>query len=358
MSAASPSLAPFRAARPSVSLAGADAPDVAVGLLTLLVAEDIAGLYRCEAVFGNWGPIQGSTGFIYFGRDQLDFGKAFAIQSNGQTIFDGRITALEGQFPDNQPPRICVLAEDRLQDLRMTRRTRTFTDITDQDLFTRVANEYGLTPNVMVDGPSHKVIAQVNLSDLAFLRIRARAIDAEVWVQGNAMSVQSRSARASAPLELTYRSGLREFNVIADLAGQRTGLSVCGWDVSTKSAVKFDADDSAVSSELNGGESGASILRTALGTRTESIVHTVPFNVSDARAEAQARFKQTARKFVVGRGVADPAIYLRAGTTVNLTGLGPLFSGNYYVTEVRTLFDGRELLIEFTAERAGLGKPG
>ena len=36
---------------------------------------------------------------------------------------------------------------------------------------------------------------------------------------------------------------------------------------------------------------------------------------------------------------------------------GPLFSGKYYVCEVKHLFDGEGLRTEFVAERPGLGKP-
>jgi hypothetical protein len=347
----------YRPAQPKVSVGGMDQPDLALGLNNLLVAQDILGLYRCEAVFGNWGPINGMTSFLYFGRDLLDFGKPFAVTIGQTQVFNGLITGLEGHFPDGQPPRINVLAEDRLQDLRMTRRTRTFTAITDQGLVSQIANEHGLTPNLTVTGPTHKVLAQVNQSDLAFIRERARSIDSEVWVDGNRLSVQSRAARASTPVELTYRSGLREFSVLADLASQRTSLSVCGWDVAGKTAVNYTADDSALTSELAGGDSGASTLQSAFGSRKEAYAHTVPFTVAEAQADAQARYCQMARRFVVGQGVADPAVNLAAGMTVKLTGLGPLFSGNYYVSEVRILYDGTDLWTEFTAERAGLGKP-
>ncbi len=65
----------------------------------------------------------------------------------------------------------------------------------------------------------------------------------------------------------------------------------------------------------------------------------------------------TARRFLTGRGVAQPDSRLRVGTYVQLQGLGPLFSGTYYLAEVRYLFDtllgGRN---ELTVERAGLGQ--
>jgi hypothetical protein len=60
---------------------------------------------------------------------------------------------------------------------------------------------------------------------------------------------------------------------------------------------------------------------------------------------------------VTGRGVATPHANLRVGVSADLKGLGTLFNGKYYVTEVRHVFDGvRGLRTEFTSERPGLGR--
>src|SRR5690606_31118178 len=91
------------------------------------------------------------------------------------TIFEGRITALEGRFAGSRPPELLVMAEDRLQDLRMTRRTRTFEQVSDADVIRQVAQAHGLQADVSVSGPTHRVVAQVNQSDLALARERARA---------------------------------------------------------------------------------------------------------------------------------------------------------------------------------------
>ena len=78
-----------------------------------------------------------------------------------------------------------MLAEDRFQDLRMVRRSRTFEDVSDRDVIEQIAGEHGLTTDVDLDGPTYRVLAQVNQSDLAFLRERARAVDAELWLDGD-----------------------------------------------------------------------------------------------------------------------------------------------------------------------------
>jgi phage protein D len=348
----------IRAARPTISIGGQDQPFLAEGLITLAIHEDVEGLFTCEAMFGNWGNVEGRADFLYFDRRLFDFGKPLSIKIGTGTVFDGRITALEAHFPDGASPQIAVLAEDRFQDLRMTRRTRTFNDVSDADVMKHVAGDHGLMPEVTVDGPRHRVLAQVNQSDLAFLRERARAVGVELWVGDGKLHAKPRSARGQASVSLVYRRELREFSALSDLAGQRTTVSVNGWDVATKAALTHEATDSAISSEVTGQESGVSILKSAIGERKEAIAHGMPVTSEEARARAESYFRLIARRFVTGRGVAEPDPRLRVGASADLQQLGPLFSGKYYVADVRHLFDTTHgMRTEFTGERPGIGRP-
>jgi len=337
---------------------GQSVPAITQGLRSLLILENSNGLYRCEALFGNQGDVNGTLDFLYMDRKTLDFGKAFTIKYGTDTIFDGRIMALEANFPDGGPPELNVLAEDRFQDLRMTRRTRSFTRVSDADLFNQFANEYGLSPQVDVTGPQHSVLVQVNQSDLAFLRERARTIDAELWMDGKTLHAQSHAKRNEGSLSMTHGRELHAFSVLADLAHQRTSVTVSGWDVASKAGIQQEITDDVMRGELNGDVSGASILAAACGTRKEVLAHTVPLSSQEAQSYAESFFKTGARRFVVGHGSADMNAQLRVGCYVELLNLGKLFSGKYYVTEVRYIFseDGCALRAEFTAERPGLGR--
>ena len=348
----------FQTARPTFVLGGEERPELADELLSLLIGEDTAGLARCEALFGNWGAVGKRADFLYFDRRVLEFGAALAVKIGRDTLFEGRISGLEGRFPQGRPPEIVALAEDRFQDLRMARRTRSFSDVSDADVFRTVAGDHGLTADLALDGPRHKLLAQVNQSDLAFLRERARAIDAELWVEGRTLHAAAHTRRRAAPLRLAYGGELREFSVLADLAEQWTSVTVSGWDVASKREVRHEATEDAVRAELNGETSGASILRTAFGQRKQALAHTVPLAAETARAEAESFFRLSARRFLVGQGLAQTSAGLRVGASVELDGLGPLFSGRYYLTAVRHIFDGAQgIRTEFTAERPWIGRP-
>lgn len=347
-------------ARPSLTIDGQARPDLSAALVSLAVAETEQGLFTLEATFGNWGTKQGSVGYLYFDRDVFDFGKTVRVEVGAgeaaATVFHGRISALEGRFPVQRPPELLVLAEDRLQDLRMTRRTRTFEAVTTSDVVRRVAGDHGLGAELDVDDVQYATLAQLNQTDLGFLRELGRAADADVWVEERALHMKTRARRRGGEVRLAYGQTLREFSVTADLSHQRTAVVMGGWDVAGKAAIAEEATDSAVRGELSGGLSGASLLRQAFGERTERVVHAMPLSSAEARARAQARFRAGARRFLVGHGVAEGDGRIRVGARVLVRELGELFNGPYYVCEAKHVFDARRgFRTLFTVERAGLG---
>lgn len=351
----------LRISRPTFVVGTQENAPLAGGLLSMSIVESTQGLYSCEVKFGNLGPTGGGSSpeFLYFDRETLDFGKAFKVKLGTEVIFDGRISALEAHFPNGgAPPEISALAEDRFQDLRMTRRTTVFEDASDADAFRQIASQHGLTPDINLDGPTHKVLAQVNQSDLGFMRERARSVDAELWLEGTTLHVKQRADRGTTSVTLGMNNELQELTVGADLAAQRSSVSVSGWDVASKTALTEVADDQAIQSELGSDQSGASILGAAsFGTRKEALVHTVPLGQAEAKARAESFFRAGARQFVRARGVAQTDARLRVGVKVDLRAIGPLFSGTYYLVEVRHSFDGaRGLRTEFVAERPGIGQ--
>jgi uncharacterized protein len=347
--------------RPVLTVGGQIQTQLSDRLLGLCVEENVEGLYHAELTIANFDKTASGFGFVYFDRSVLDFGKPITIQMGtgvaSSTIFTGTITALEGRFPHVRPPEILVKAEDRLQDLRMTRRTRTFENVSDADLFQQIASQQGLQANIDATGPTYPVLAQLNQSDLAFLRERARAVDAELWVDNTQLSVVSRSKRQTNAFTLTYGQGLFEFTCMADLADQATGFTVSGWDSEGKQPLSYQATSAALAGELNGDLSGSAILQQAIGHRNQQVVHQLPFTTQETQALAEAHYRHWARRFVTGSGVADGDGRIQVGSNLTLQGLGTLFEGNFYVTAARHVFDPKTgYRTWFAVERPGIGQ--
>ncbi len=352
---------PLYSSRPRIKIDGNQDARLDAGVLSLSVKEDEEGLYCCEIAFGNWGTVNSDLDFLYFDRQVFDFGRELQVEMGDANaaaqIFLGKITGIEGRFIEGRPPEILILAEDSLQDLRMIRRTRSFEDVSLQDVAETIAGDHNLQAEIDIDSPDYKNLSQLNQSDLAFLRERARLIDAEVWVEDNRLYVQSRARRKVAELDVVYKQHLHEFLVCADLAHQRTKFSASGWDIQSKDKLKVEVDKAVIESELEGGLSGSQVLQDAFGERRDSVVHLTPGSNEETRSLAEAHYRTIARQFVTGTGLAEGDARYKAGAKINIDGVGPLFSGPYFVNSVHHMFsqDGGGYKTQFTVERPAIG---
>src|ERR1035437_4252710 len=101
MATASSTATGIRVSRPTIRIDGTEDTGLSQGLLHLSIHESVQGLYRAEARFGNWGPKNNDTGYLYFDRRKLEFGKAFQVKVEQDVIADGRISAIEARSEEH-----------------------------------------------------------------------------------------------------------------------------------------------------------------------------------------------------------------------------------------------------------------
>jgi len=346
---------PMRPARPSITIEGKRDAKLEAGLLRYELSDNVEGMARAELVFGNWGGEE-KTGFQYFDRKIIDFGKEIKVGSGDSDIlFEGRITGIAADFPEGEAARITIFAEDRLQDLRMTRRTRCFAQSSLGDVVRKIAGEHGLQAQVDTSAPAVPLLAQLNQTDLAFLLDVARRFDADIFVAGK--TLHAAPARTQEALALAWAGTLRSFAVLADLAHQRSAVVASGWDVADKKGVSHRGAKAAIEPELNGDDAGGDILVQALGERVDTLAHGVPRSADEAKQLAEASYRHMARGFVTGEGTCETDVKLRAGVKLDLTGLGPLFDGIYRAISVTHLYDNEKgARSEFRCNRPGIKK--
>ncbi len=324
------------------AVVGALARDV----LHLEVEETVAGLKTLCARFVAVGPSgdRPQEEVQYLDGAVFDFGRSLALSigapGQARVVFEGRITGLEACFEETREPQVVIYAEDRLMDLRMVRRVRTYRDVTDADIARALANEHGLDAEVDTDGPSYDVVQQWNTSDLAFLRERAQAIQAEVWIQGTTLFFQQRPRRAGTELTLVQGNDLIAVSVCADLAHQRTAVTVSGFDAGQREAINEQADGATIDVEVTAGRTGPSILARALGERESHRMFDVPLASGEAAAWARAEMVRRSRGFVQARGTTSGSPDMVVGSRLHFDGVGRPFEGTgYYVTRACHSYD-------------------
>jgi phage protein D len=353
----------YSSSAPVFKVEGTVHGELARDLLRLDIAEDTGGLRTLSAHLIAVGGATGASEerLLYMDGSILDFGKRLDVSigppGTERIVFSGRISGLEVDMEEGRVPTVLVLAEDQLMDLRMTRRMRTYENVSDADLARTIAGDHGLGADVAADGPTYDVVQQWNQSDLAFLRERAQLVQAEIWVEGGTLNFKSRANRTGTSLTLVRGNELIAVRARADLAHQRTSITVSGYDADARDGIEDRAGSDVVQAEVSGGRSGPDILQQAFGERASFRLREAPITSDDATGWAKAEMLRRARRFVTVVGTTRGSPDMVVGSRLELQRVGTPFAGSgYYVTRIRHTYDlptGHRTLFE--AERPTLG---
>lgn len=352
----------FGSSAPVFTVDGARQPGLARDLVRLEVSEDTAGMKRLAARFVAWGPTPGGAdeGELYLDGAILDFGKRFEVSigpaSGARTIFQGAISAIEADYREGAEPQIVVRAEDALMKLRWKHRCKTYEQVSDADIARSIASDHGLSAQAEAPGPTHPVVQQWMQSDLAFLRERARLLQAELWVEDQTLHFKAREQRAAPELTLVNGNQLVSLEARADLAHQRSEAHTGGYDVNAREAIDERAGIDAVRGEAGSGRLGAAILGQAFAEYPVHRLREVPLGTEAAAAWARAEMLRRARSFVRVKGVTSGSPDMTVGSKLTLQRIAaPFAGGNYHVTRLAHTYDlAHGHRTSFEAERANL----
>lgn len=347
-------------ARPTLRLAGQEDLRASELLIGMRIEESEGGMTRAELRFSNWASTSdGNAEYAFEDGSRITLGTAIEVYSGDESqpreLFRGVVSGLEAEFAPGAPPELVVLAEDSLGRARMARRSKVYSDMSPADVVNAVASELGLRPSVQGLSTPIGTWAQLNESDLAFLRRLLGRFDGDLQIVGDELQVAARGDVRRGELNLELHGQLARARVVADLAQQVTSVSTAGWDAVGGSAVSGEASSLAHGGP-GSGSSGADWLGRALEPRHEHIANLALATAAEAQAVAEAAFDQRARRFVRLDGVAEGNAQLRVGTTVSVSGLSARWDNSYYVVEARHLYDVHAgYRTEFVGECAWLG---
>ena len=353
----------YAAVAPVFSVEGELARDLARDCVRLEVCEGVEGLRTMQAWFMATGrEASGPPGpLLHLDGRTIDLGRAIKVSLGPDGIqrhvFDGVISAVELSFRGTQAV-LVVLAEDQLMRLRMTRRMRSYTNTTDAGIARTLADAHGLDADAAARGPTYDVVQQLNQSDLAFLRERARLVQAELWCDGRTLYFRTRDKREGTAITLVQGNHLLSVRLRADLAAQRGTVVVTGYDATRQRTIDRRAGPEAIEAEATGGRNGPRLVTTALGGSTSLRVREVALTTDEADAWARAEMLRRARRFVTVEGTTRGSPDMVVGSRVRLELVGAPFEGpGYYVTHVEHTFDAvNGLRTRFEAERPTLNE--
>lgn len=350
----------FAATAPVFKVDGTLVRDMARDIVQLRIEEATDGLKTLELRLIAEGPRpnEAGEGELYLDGRSIDFGRSLEVSigaaGHARIVFSGTVSAIEATYVNGVVPSVTLFAEDALMKLRMTRRMKTYENATDADIAKSIASAHGMQSEARADGPQYKIVQQWNQSDLAFLRERARLLQAEIWCTNNTLHFATRGNRTTTTLSLVLGGDLIEAQLRADIAHQRSKVKVSGYDATERDHIDETGEASEIQSEIAGGRTGAAILKQAFGERIAYRTRQDPLVAREAQAQAKAEMLRRARGFVTVSGMTNGSPDMIVGSKLTLNGVGTPFNGEgYYVTRVCHTYDLLDgFRTHFDAERA------
>jgi phage protein D len=296
---------------------------------------------------------------------------ATADGQSPQCIFDGFVLSHKLHLETGiTASTLQVWGQDASWLMNLEEKVKEWVNVTDADVANAIFNDYGITPtpdNANDDSPSHTADGHSLMqrtSDFQFLRSLAR------------------------------RNGKLCRVVCTDQPGQRTGHFVkpkldgdpvltltlnepqtwtvsaldIEWDVSRPAAVKAsqalfnDGDEDGVSADTS--DSGLALLDAqglaAFSGKAMTVILTAPVDdTGELSLRAQSLLRE-AGWFVRCEGEVDVTrlhAVMRVGTVVQLSGIGAVHSGKYFVWSVRHTITADSHKMKFVLVRNAVGSP-
>lgn len=353
---------PLYATSPTIEFGGQSYPLIQQNLIQMRMREGLGGLSSLELSFIDSVEEGGTSHYASGPGSPLELGAGVRVfagphEVGAPEIFDGQVTALEGEISEGEPPLITVLAEDRLFPARRRRRTRLFEQQKLGDVISSIASDYGLTPEIR-DGTDQTTRnwMQADETDLAFMRRVLHDYDCDMQVVGNRLQVGRVGQDQRALVTLAVGNTLISARITADVSEQVNTLKLGSFDPGAGEAVNTSGD--AAGFGPGSGKSGPDILKEKFAAVTMHLGRDAPMTDSDGTKRAELEGQRRARSFVRVDGCARGDGNLRVGSWIELTGVNPRFANQYAVRSAVHRFDLRDgYRTDFIAESAYLGVP-
>ena len=309
--------------------------------------DSLDGLGGFSLTLANWDADK----YAYAYSDQhlfdpgrkLDLRMGYAGAGRMSWMIRGVITDLTPSFPASGAPTLQVSGRNRLHDLLRQRQSKVYTE-SNLSLAARIIRD---VPDLRLDADAASVAAELTLDaivqenefDLVFLKRRARQLGYELIVgeddDGTVLRLVNTTLRRDDALRLAYRSArggfpLLEFQPRFSTARQSASLELHGWNARDKRPIKVSVGRAQLG--LRDPDFDRGVIAAAVGERTEIVSDEPVQDEAEGMRRATDYLERIVRETMTATGRTAGLTDLRAGTVLEITGVGERFNGRWLTT--------------------------
>jgi len=352
----------------SISIAGQPAPDLFLALLEMEVEEDhrLASVFRIRLSIqlqddGTWTYLDDSRLQLWAKVDITA-----SIDSTQTPLISGYLTSTNIHIdPDENNSYLELKGMDATSLMNLEEKIKDWPNQSDSDIATAIFGNYNLAAQVDSTGIPHNdkvsTIIQHD-TDIQFLKRLARRNGYECVVRGS-KGYFGKPPLSGAPLPVLSAYFGADTNLDAfdarTMATRPVQVEMHEIDTIQKQVVDATGTQGQ-QSQL--GANGVTSLSPPGGATSKMIVrHAITTGQQEMQVLCQA-ISDEAEWFVQAKGEVDTVTYgsiLQSRNLVPIKGVGQTFSGMYYITNVKHIFNLEHYIQKFEARRNAVGpKPG
>jgi len=299
--------------------------------------------YSDKNTFNPWKDVELQMGYHRNGKSDL------------RTMLIGEITTLTPNFPQSGAPTLSVRGLNLFHRFRTKQETKPFFNKKDSDIAKEIVQS--IATEIRKKSPQLKLtldetdyntnikqeekipyLLMNNQFPIRFLMERARDLGYELTMTeaapGTNREVVFHYRPTSSVKRKTYilewGKSLISFQPTLQVANQVAELTVRGWNPQTKKPIKVTVKRSQIKGIVTPSELG--VTEPDLSKKLEIVIDRPIQNEAEAKLLATNRLRQIGEVLVEAKGKTIGVPDLRAGSKVEIKGLGDRFSGTYLVT--------------------------
>jgi uncharacterized protein len=256
-------------------------------------------------------------------------------------MLNGEITSLRPSFPAGGGSTLTISGLNILQRFRTQQESRTYVNRTDSQIAEEISERLHVDIKAAhgTNEPTFKYLIQDNQYDIIFLMERARQAGYDIFVQERIEGGVTRTVlayRASTSVHqptyrLTYGKSLIEFNPELTTTNQVSKVTVRGWDSVNKKEINYTATRDELTTKGVGSAGGQAAIDKSIEAKAEIVASKPVESEAEAQQVARQILEGIAKEMVKGTGSVAGLPDIRAGTVLEIDGLGERFSGRYFV---------------------------
>lgn len=251
------------------------------------------------------------------------------------TLFEGDIVSLDAEFGPGTIE-LVVRGLDGSHGLQRSRNVRTFQNHTASDIVEEILRDADFEYETDPSGDPHDFVQQDNETDWDFIWRLAERIGFEFVVQDGTAHFR-RQTNDQSPVALEWPRSLHSFSPRVTAIQQVKQVTLAAHDPKTKETIDATAQDPRQLAEIG---IDRQTVSEAFDDATVHIATEPVASHAEGQAVAQALLDKLANAYIAAEGVCDGNPQIKAGTAVEVTGVGQKFSGTYRIAAATHVLRG------------------